>query len=157
MSDFSVNSPRNTILESLKELSREIEKNDKKQKNVLTRSHIGIWELNIKSGDLVWDEAMCKIYEVKELDVAKGYMDWASMVHPDDLAEVESQLEACKNDIQTNFHSMFRIKHKGQWRTIIAQGFKTYDENDIAKGIIGTNVMIPLSLSKKICKTNEGN
>src|SRR5260370_39660613 len=52
----------------------------------------GIWDWDIRTGLLVWDEKMYEIYGIsKNLQV--NYEVWANAVVPQDLAEVETVLQ----------------------------------------------------------------
>lgn len=150
MNEFSINSNKNDLFESLKKLSKVIEDSEERLKNSIAKSNVGVWEWDLHSGNLIWDETMCKMYEVKPAEVSKKYIDWASRVHPDDIDKTEMLLETCKNEIQEDFNAIFRIKHKKEYRYIIAQGFKTFDSENRVKSIIGTNIMLPKMLNKYI-------
>ncbi len=59
-------------------------------KIALDASQIGIWELDISSGKLLWDERMKELYGLHG-DVREVYEDWRDALHPDDLQRAEEE------------------------------------------------------------------
>jgi diguanylate cyclase (GGDEF)-like protein/PAS domain S-box-containing protein len=77
----------------------------------LDASRIGIWELDLASGQITWDERMYQIYGLNR-DVAACYDVWKSCVHPDDLAASDEALaKAIEKD--TLYETQFRIIRDG--------------------------------------------
>jgi len=69
---------------------------------------IGVWEWDLRTNELMWDERMCQIYRV-EPAVNSDYRDvWRLRLHPADLARVEAELAAAVSD-SPRFQSEFRI------------------------------------------------
>lgn len=69
---------------------------------------IGVWEWDLRTNELMWDERMCQIYRV-EPAINSDYRDvWRLRLHPADLARVEAELATAVSD-STRFKSEFRI------------------------------------------------
>jgi len=69
---------------------------------------IGVWEWDLRSNELMWDERMCQIFRV-EPAVNSDYRDvWRLRLHPADLARVEAELATAVSEA-TRFQSEFRI------------------------------------------------
>lgn len=69
---------------------------------------IGIWELDVETGSIIWDEMMLELYRVKEAEFSAMYDAWRTRIHPEDLAKVEQELaEAIKQN--RPFDSEYRI------------------------------------------------
>ncbi len=69
---------------------------------------IGVWEWDLRSNELMWDERMCQIYRVEPV-VNSDYRDvWRLRLHPADLARVEAEL-ARAVAAAARFKSEFRI------------------------------------------------
>jgi signal transduction histidine kinase len=67
---------------------------------------IGVWEWDLRTNELMWDERMCQIYRVEP---ASDYRDvWRLRLHPADLARVEAELATALSD-SARFKSEFRI------------------------------------------------
>ncbi|MBJ7313907.1 ATP-binding protein [Rugamonas sp. CCM 8940] len=54
---------------------------------------IGIWDWNILSGEVVWDEQMYRLYGREGQRVDKPFEVFVQMVHPDDMIPSRAQLE----------------------------------------------------------------
>lgn len=69
---------------------------------------IGVWEWDLRTNELMWDERMCEIYRV-EAAAGSDYRDvWRLRMHPADLTRVEAELAAALTD-SARFRSEFRI------------------------------------------------
>ena len=100
---------------------------------------IGIWELDIKTNRLVWDERMYELYGVRKEDFSGAYDAWQKGLHPDDRKESEKALEsAIKN--KEPFDTTFRVKWPdGTVRYIKASGLVSYDEAGEPASMVGMN------------------
>ncbi|WP_052050934.1 PAS domain-containing protein [Leptolyngbya sp. KIOST-1] len=70
---------------------------------------VGIWTWDMDQ-TLTWDQRMYEIYGLPDLGQAVTYSDWASYVHPDDLATVEAQIPTALTG-ETKFDVEFRCCH----------------------------------------------
>lgn len=104
----------------------------------LETSKIGIWEYDIATNGLIWDDRMRDLYGVDPSKPVAGYEDWASVLHPDDFEKAEQEFAAAKaNDDQ--YESKFRvISSSGAIRHIRAIG-APYRDSKGHKKIVGVN------------------
>lgn len=69
---------------------------------------LGIFDWDIESNELIWDDQMYKIFDVSKEKFSGAFEAWSNTVHPDDLAfaldEVQAVIEGRKE-----FHTTFRI------------------------------------------------
>jgi diguanylate cyclase (GGDEF)-like protein len=87
----------------------------------LETSSIGIWELDLASGDITWDDRMYQLYDV-DRGVKTCYDVWKSRVHPDDLGPADAAL-ALAIEQGKNYETQFRIiRPNGEIRHIRAVG-----------------------------------
>lgn len=54
---------------------------------------VGIWEWNVETDNLIWDEMMLQLYKVDPAQFSAMYDAWRSRIHPDDLAEAEQAMQ----------------------------------------------------------------
>ncbi len=100
--------------------------------SLATRSAgIGVWDLDVGSGRLVWDDNMYRLYQVPRDGPADThtYQTWAKAVHPQDLPRAQDELQTALRAGQ-DFATTFRIVlADGRVRTIkaIAQAFRDRD------------------------------
>ncbi|ACS80153.1 diguanylate cyclase [Maridesulfovibrio salexigens] len=69
---------------------------------------IGVWEWNLRTNDLKWDDQMFRLYGLESGEFDGIYEIWKSRVHPDDLYNVEQSLQIATE--HTGFwESEFRV------------------------------------------------
>ncbi|MFH1052073.1 MAG: PAS domain S-box protein [bacterium] len=71
-----------------------------------TAGGIGVWERDIRTGKLEWDERMYSLYEIERDEFPGTYESWLKYLHPDDRLKVENDMKYAINnyiDIQTQF------------------------------------------------------
>lgn len=54
---------------------------------------IGVWELDLASNRLIWDEWMHRLYGIPPASFGGQLADWSERVHPDDLPRITHELE----------------------------------------------------------------
>jgi signal transduction histidine kinase len=103
---------------------------------------IGVWELDLKSKNLVWDERMYRLYCIDPASAQPHYDMWRLRLHPVDLAPVEREL-AMAIDGPGDFKSEFRILlPSGEERFIKAAATVSRDASGRALRMTGINLDI---------------
>ena len=69
---------------------------------------IGIWDWNIVTDELVWDEQMRRLYGIDDAAPAKSVRDWIGRVHPDDAIPVRTLLDRALSG-RGDFDVEFRV------------------------------------------------
>ncbi|RWH79355.1 MAG: EAL domain-containing protein [Mesorhizobium sp.] len=59
----------------------------------LEASAIGVWEHDLGTNELTWDDRVNEIYG-KPTGERRGYLDWAGAIHPDDLAGAHADFDS---------------------------------------------------------------
>jgi diguanylate cyclase (GGDEF)-like protein/PAS domain S-box-containing protein len=104
----------------------------------LDTSEIGIWELDIGSGVLHWDERMKELYGYQG-DDNKIYETWCDTLHPEDKARAEAELADAISTKSQSYRSQFRLLlHDGSVRHIRTIGSGYVDAEGRSK-IVGVN------------------
>jgi len=70
---------------------------------------IGVWELDVQSGALWWDEQMYQLYGYVQKPVAPVYDTWAARLHPSDRTFAEGELAKAVQDPSHEFNIEFRV------------------------------------------------
>lgn len=117
---------------------------------------LGVWDWDIKSGGIVWDPRMFRIYGMPlRADGRVTYSDWAARVHPDDLPAQEKALWETV-DARGQGQRFFRIVRQsdGSVRHIQAQELVLTDRTGKAVRVIGINRDITASVleAEKRCE-----
>ena len=110
----------------------------------LERSGLGVWDWNIRTGHQThsarWEEMLG--YSAGELK--RGFQEFASRVHPDDLAQEQLALKRYLEGLAPSYACDVRMRHKaGHWCWIVSRG--TVVERDAAgrpQRMIGTHTDI---------------
>jgi diguanylate cyclase (GGDEF) domain len=104
----------------------------------LESSEIGVWELDIASGELTWDGRMHAIYGIPKDETPSEYSGWRQTLHPDDVENTERLFnEAIASS--RDYSGEFRIVcPSGEIRHIRAYG-TLYRDSHFRKKIVGIN------------------
>jgi len=106
----------------LKQAKTDLENLHQRMSMAADAAHIGIWEWNFETNELIWDDWMHTLFEIPKTSFKGNYSTWASTLHPDDYEDVTNKL---KLSILNNeeFHAEFRIVlSSGRTRYINADG-----------------------------------
>ena len=102
-------------------------------------AEIGIWEWDIATNELIWDDWMFKLYGATKESFEGAYDAWEKSIHPDDLSESVQQLQDAVAGIG-DFEPEFRVRHQnGEVRTIKANAEVIKDDDGNAYKVIGVN------------------
>jgi len=74
-----------------------------------TRSaQMGIWDWDLVSDRLIWDDRMYELYGISPGDFSEVYQAWETAVHPDDLIPARTALQQALNS-NKDYNMEFRI------------------------------------------------
>ncbi|MDX8501468.1 EAL domain-containing protein [Mesorhizobium sp. VK4C] len=59
----------------------------------LEASGIGVWEQNLATDELLWDDRVDEIYDKPADGKPRGYDDWALAIHPEDIARAQYEFD----------------------------------------------------------------
>lgn len=59
----------------------------------LEASNIGVWEHNLETDGLVWDDRVNELYGKPQDGGIRGYEDWIGTIHPDDAAHAQRDFD----------------------------------------------------------------
>ncbi|SMD36023.1 PAS domain S-box-containing protein [Reichenbachiella faecimaris] len=71
-------------------------------------ARIGIWELEIETKNLIWDDHMHEMYGVQQGSFHYNYNSWLNLLHPDDAPGVKDKIQLAIEGKQ-EFKTEFRI------------------------------------------------
>lgn len=113
------------------------EHNGERLRQALKEVSVGSWDWNIRTGELIWDEAALELYGTLPQDYTGKVENWMRCVHPDDLPPT---LAAADRAIRTGgvFEAEYRVrKLDGTWGWTQARARPTYDEQGEPHRMIG--------------------
>lgn len=103
---------------------------------------IGVWEYDIVSDELIWDDRMFTLFGVDREQSPGAYEALQQALHPDDIVRTQAELnEAISGGAP--FDTEFRVLWPDdQQRYIHATAVVLFDDNEQATRMIGTNIDI---------------
>lgn len=105
---------------------------------------VGLWEFNVKTGELKWDESIDKIYGFSdEAGSQRSLEDWLETVVEEDRAEQQRVVEETIAT-KSSSHREFRIRRSsdGEIRTIQAADTVRLDDQGEVEWLVGSNLDI---------------
>lgn len=100
---------------------------------------IGIWDLDLITKNLLWDERMYELYDVDKHDFTNRYDFWKMHVHPLDLSNMLTEIDRALKRIK-DFNTTFRIiTPNNEVRYIKAAAVVTRSEDGTPIKITGVN------------------
>jgi len=75
----------------------------------LDASRIGVWEHDLTTHQLIWDDRVNEIYGKKSNGRPRSYMDWAGSIHPADLARAKRDFDSALT--AGHYSSEYRVVH----------------------------------------------
>ncbi len=106
----------------------------------LRSSNFGVWELDIASDRLTWDDRMFEIYGLNRSSFDGSRTQWRAALHPEDAAAAqESVRRVLKGEVPT-YDTEFRIvRTDGSIRHIEGHGYLQRDADGLAVRLVGLN------------------
>ena len=102
-------------------------------------ANIGIWEFDVVTSELIWNDQMYELYGIKREDFEGVYEAWKSSVHQEDQERSQKEVEMALNGEQ-DFNTEFRVVWpNGTIRHIKATAVLHKDEKGKPLKMIGTN------------------
>ncbi len=102
-------------------------------------SNIGVWEYDLNTEYLTWDDQMHSLYGVDKGSFSNTFADWEKTVFKEDVDKVNKSFESALENKEI-FTNTFRIKTKtGEVKYIAAIGKVTQDEQNQTTYITGVN------------------
>jgi len=106
----------------LRKTQEQLEAVNKRMSMAADAAHIGVWEWNLETNELIWDDWMLKFYDFSKDDFNNHYSTWANTIHLDDIDDVKSKIDhAIKTG--SEFHAQYRVQvNRDNTRHIRADG-----------------------------------
>ncbi|CAH9067958.1 Sensor histidine kinase RcsC [Pseudoalteromonas holothuriae] len=100
---------------------------------------IGVWEWDLISNELIWDDWMFKLYGVPKSQFSGVYEYWEQAVHPDDITYAKASLQRALTE-NTIYDPEFRVIHPNKnVRTLKASAEVIKDNTGKPIKVIGVN------------------
>ena len=117
---------------------------DKEERLTLATFHggVGIWDWNLQTKILLWDESMYALYQMRREDFTGNYEAWRKSLHPDDIERGEREVNAAISG-KIPFNTEFRVVWpNGEIRHIKSVAKVFLDNLGNPSRMLGTNIDI---------------
>jgi PAS domain S-box-containing protein len=103
-------------------------------------AHIGIWDWQIASNELVWDRGMHELYGVPEGQFGGTYEDWKRYVFPEDLARLDEAVQSAIRG-RADLFIEFRIRRPdGEERVLQGRSIVMCDDSGEPYRLLGADI-----------------
>ena len=129
---------RRAHFERLAEREGELERLSRRLGLALDASKVGVWQFNVDTGELVWDDRMNQLYNYPGDGDRRTFADWRDRLDPADAKQAIAEFEAAIA-ARGRYDSQFRLDlGDGRKRVIRAIG-QMYMSPDLSRHMVGAN------------------
>jgi PAS domain S-box-containing protein len=119
------------------ERTAELESSTERLKLALEAGRLGTWDWSFETGALTWSDSHVTMLGFGPGDLPPSYEAWRARVHPDDLPEVEAEIERTKA-ARLPFHYIYRaLRRDGSIVWCEARGRYESDANGVPVRMLG--------------------
>ena len=112
---------------------------ENKLRLILQSVDIGVWEWDLLTNTLTWDDGMCRIYGVHPDELSHTYKDWEDKIHPDDKEKTYHEFSEAVR-LRRTYKLRFRIvQPSGQIRYIESRSQISYSPDGQVSRVVGVN------------------
>ncbi|MDX2470738.1 MAG: PAS domain-containing protein, partial [SAR324 cluster bacterium] len=126
---------------------------------VVATSGIGVWDWNIKTSEVVFDQGWCKMIGYDQEEIPQELSSWETRVHPDDLENCLIDIKAHLAGETRIYRNIHRLKHQdGQWLYILDVGkVVEWDSEGEPLRFVGTHTDISKEqeLTEQLSRANK--
>lgn len=112
-----------------------------KHQQLLTDSHriakMGVWELDIPSGEMYWTSEVYNIFGIKNLNQKLTLDSFKNILHPNSLDKVNHQFEFHREKFVFNDFECQIVRGDGEIRSVMLAGDINIDQNKGPKRVFG--------------------
>lgn len=125
-----------------RETETKLKESEQRLKIALNGANSGVWEWNIKTGELFWSERIAPLFGYAEGEIEVSYQNFIKHIHPDDLAAVEKAIQESIIDGKPYEIEHRIINPQGQVHWLLEKGSVFYDKHGNAEKMFGTVMSI---------------
>ena len=101
-------SRRTRALRLAEGMTRELHDSEERLKLAAASGQIGIWEYNLQTYELIWDDNMFALYGARRKDFSGAYEAWSTRLHPEDREATEKAVQDAIAGIR-KYEAEFRV------------------------------------------------
>jgi PAS domain S-box-containing protein len=106
-----------------KKLEKQLYDSQQSLQLALDGANLGMWDWNIQTGDVKFNEKWLKLFGYKTEEVTPDISFWGTLMHPDDRQRSRDLLDANLHGDSDIYENEYRVKNKsGHWQWVLARG-----------------------------------
>ena len=106
-------------------------------------SNVGLWDWNVVTNKAIYSREYKQQLGYEDHELSSDQVEWATRVHPDDLAPSNQDLQAFLASLETQHATEYRMRHRdGSWRWFYARGELRRDEHGKPLRMLGCHLDI---------------
>jgi diguanylate cyclase (GGDEF)-like protein/PAS domain S-box-containing protein len=105
----------------------------------------GLWDWNLKKGSIYYSPRWKQMLGYAEKDISDNPNEWFNRVHPDDIAQLRTNISAHVKGLSAHFECEYRIQHSsGTYRWMLSRGMAVIGSDKTALRLAGSQTDITL-------------
>ncbi len=132
------------ILKTLKASELSYQHSKERMELALLGYNAGVYEWNLLDDSAYYSPQWNEMLGYGKADELPALLStWKDRVHPDDIEDIMSNVQATLDNKEEHIETVHRLKHKnGQWIWILGRGIIQYDQNGKAFRMVGIHTDI---------------
>lgn len=125
-----------------KKTERALEESEKRFRYALAGANEGLWDWNIKTGDVFFSDRWCEMLGYSPDEIRHDSSTWRMLIHPDDYYEcIIKREEHAQGDSEFYEHTQRILTKSGKWKWIEDRGkIVEWDEKGQPTRMVGTHI-----------------
>ncbi|MEO6697178.1 MAG: EAL domain-containing protein, partial [Gammaproteobacteria bacterium] len=136
--------------------ARELRNSEERLQLVAKASNDAIWDLDLVTEDLIWNERFATLFGYRQEDIEPGRASWNNRVHPEDKERVLKSIHGLIDSGGKVWSEEYRFRRgDGSYAYLLDRGYVVHDDTGKPVRMIGSMVdlterkQIELTLSKE--------
>lgn len=128
-----------TLSQSFNQMASQLTQYTERLQLATRAANMGIWDWDVSTNELVWDEAMYRLYGVRKEDFGGAYEAWANTLAPEDRARAAEDVQAALRGEREFLSEFGVIFPDGSRRTLGGMGRVVRNEAGHPVRMVGVN------------------
>lgn len=128
------------MLDRLEHDDQLIKQTSERLELALRGSNDGLWDWDLSTNHVFYSPRWKAMLGYADAEIGNQKSEWAERVHPDDMAQIQRDLQAHLSGETPSYENIHRMRHKdGAWRWILDRGMVIRDAHGEPYRMVGTH------------------
>jgi diguanylate cyclase (GGDEF)-like protein/PAS domain S-box-containing protein len=111
----------------------------------------GLWDWNLKTGEIYFSPRWKHMLGFSDQEISNNPNEWFTRVHPEDIAQLRTNISAHLKGLSAHFECEYRIQHSnGSYRWMLSRGMAVIGDDKTALRMAGSQTDITLRKQAEI-------